>query len=442
MNFVSLFDQKSKPPLADRMRPRNMDEFIGQAAIVGAGRYLKRMMEKDSVPSLIFYGPPGTGKTTLAKVIANMTGGVFEQVNAVAAGAADLRKVIAAARERKTAAGVKTILFIDEIHRFNKAQQDILLPCVENGVITLIGATTENPFFEVNSPLLSRMKIIRLEPLTEEDVNTIVLNALSDRERGYGAEGLTAEEEAIAMLAQSSGGDARTALNLLEQAVELLPVGAKRVGKNEVREVLAEAGRRYDKKGDEHYDVVSAFIKSMRGSSPNAALHYLARMIEGGEDLKFIARRIVICAAEDVGNADPQAIVVAMAAAQAAQFVGFPEASIPLAQAVTYIATAPKSNSSCLGIDYAARDVREKNCGRVPPHLRSTAYRGAALLGNGRDYQYPHDYEGNFVEQQYLPDGLLGSEYYKPGSNGYEKVIRKQMEAHQNRLDKRKPPLS
>ena len=433
MVIVSLFAGEVKAPLAERMRPRNLDEFIGQAAIVGEGRYLRRMMEKDAVPSLIFFGPPGTGKTTLAKVIANMTGGVFEQVNATAAGGADLRKIIAAARERKLSLGVKTILFIDEIHRFNKAQQDVLLPYVENGVVTLVGATTENPFFEVNSPLLSRLKIVRLEPLTAEDIDKLLLNALSDKERGYGGDGFYLEEEARLMLDRSCGGDARVALNLLEQAAALLPAGAKSIGKKEVREVLAETGRRYDKKGDEHYDIISAFIKSMRGSSPDAALHYLARMIEGGEDLKFIARRIVICAAEDVGNADPQALILATAAAEAAQFVGFPEASIPLAQAVTYIATAPKSNSSYMGIDQALRDVREKNCGRVPPHLRGTGYRGAALLGHGRDYKYPHDYEGNFVEQQYLPDALSGSKYYKPGGNGYEKIIKKQMEAYENK---------
>jgi putative ATPase len=433
---MSLFDREIQPPLAERMRPRNLDEFVGQAAIVGEGRYLRRMMEKDAIPSLIFFGPPGTGKTTLAKVIANMTGGVFEQVNATVAGVADLRKIIAAARERKSSLGVKTILFIDEIHRFNKAQQDVLLPYVESGVVTLIGATTENPFFEVNSPLLSRLKIIRLEPLTVGDINKLLQNALGDKERGYGEAGLAIEEEARLMLAERCGGDARVALNLLEQAAALLSAETKSIGKKEAREVLAETGRRYDKKGDEHYDVISAFIKSMRGSSPDAALHYLARMIEGGEDLKFIARRIVICAAEDVGNADPQALILATAAAEAAQFVGFPEASIPLAQAVTYIATAPKSNSSCLGIDRALRDVREKYCGRVPPHLRGTGYRGAALLGHGRDYKYPHDYEGNFVEQQYLPDGLSGSEYYKPGGNGYEKIIKKQMEVYEKKLKK------
>jgi putative ATPase len=428
---MSLFVKEPSAPLAERMRPRSIEEFVGQTAVVGEGRYLRRMIESDSVPSLILFGPPGTGKTTLAKVIAHMTGGKFEQVNAVSAGVADLRKILAAARERQ-AIGIRTILFIDEIHRFNKAQQDILLPHVEKGIVTLIGATTENPFFEVNSPLLSRMKIIRLAPLQKDDILKILRAALADEERGLGSSGRVADDEALTMLAEMSGGDARMALNYLEQAASLTRDAAQVISKKEVREVLSEAGRRYDKKGDEHYDVISAFIKSMRGSSPSAALHYLARMIEGGEDLKFIARRIVICAAEDVGNADPQAIQVAMAAASAAQFVGFPEAAIPLAQAVTYIATAPKSNSSCLGIDYALKDVREKDCGRVPPHLRDASYKGAALLGHGRDYQYPHDFPGHFTPQQYLPDVLLGKEYYRPGENGYEKTIRAYMDAHRN----------
>ena len=424
---MSLFAQELQSPLAERMRPRRMEEFIGQMAIIGEGRYLKRMIEMDALPSLIFFGPPGTGKTTLAKIIANQTGGHFEQVNAVAAGVADLRKNIATAKERQLATGVRTILFIDEIHRFNKAQQDVLLPYVENGIITLIGATTENPFFEVNSPLLSRMKIIRLASLAVEEIEKVLKNALTDKERGYGRKEIQINEEALEMLAQMSGGDARMALNLLEQSVSLLKESDKMLAKETVLEVLSDAGRRYDKKGDEHYDVISAFIKSMRGSDPDAALHYLARMIEGGEDLKFIARRIVICASEDIGNADPHALVLAMSAAHAVQFIGFPEANLILAQAVTYIATAPKSNASCVGINKALSDVRGKNCGRVPAHLRDASYNGAKLLGHGLDYRYPHDYPSNFIKQQYLPKEIENNIYYYPSENGYEKEIKNRL---------------
>ncbi len=424
---MSLFSINIKTPLADRVRPHNLVGFVGQAAVIGEGRYLERMIKEDKVPSLIFYGPPGTGKTTLAHIIAGMTESNFEEVNAVSSGVADLRKVINAAKERQLATGIKTILFIDEIHRFNKAQQDVLLPFVENGTVTLIGATTENPFFEVNSPLLSRMKIIRLESLQAGDIEAILRRALADGEYGYGKEELTADDEGITMLAEVSGGDARIALNMLEQAVTMLG-DAKHITKELVREVLSEAGRRYDKKGDQHYDVISAFIKSMRGSDPDAALHYLARMIEGGEDLKFIARRIVICAAEDVGLADPHALAVAMAAAQAAQFVGFPEARIPLAEAVCYVAAAPKSNRAYLGINAAMQDVRSQNCGRVPTHLRDASYKSAKLFGHGVGYKYPHDFTGGHVQQQYLPDELKGRTYYQPSEYGVEGQIKQHLD--------------
>ncbi len=425
---MSLFSANIKAPLADRMRPHTLAEFVGQSAVIGQGRYLERMIKEDKVPSLIFYGPPGTGKTTLAHIVAAAAESQFEEVNAVSSGVADLRKVINAAKERRMATGVKTILFIDEIHRFNKAQQDVLLPFVENGTVTLIGATTENPFFEVNSPLLSRMKIIRLESLQVEDIEAILRRALADEENGYGKQELTADDEGIRMLAEVSGGDARIALKMLEQAVALLN-GQKHISSETAREVLSEAGRRYDKKGDQHYDVISAFIKSMRGSDPDAALHYLARMIEGGEDLKFIARRIVICAAEDVGLADPNALVVAMAAAQAAQFVGFPEARIPLAEAVCYIAAAPKSNSAYVAIDNATRDVRAQNCGRVPAHLRDASYKSAKVFGHGVGYKYPHDYPGGYVEQEYLPEELKGRVYYQPSDHGIEERIGKRLDS-------------
>ncbi len=430
---MSLFAQSYDQPLAKRMRPTNLDEFVGQQAIVGQGRYLKKMIELDKIPSIIFFGPPGTGKTTLAKIIANSTGYLFEQVNAVSSGASDLRKVIELARQKRLATGIGTILFVDEIHRFNKAQQDILLPYVENGIITLIGATTENPFFEVNSPLLSRMKIIRLEALLPDDIKKIVQNALLDEQKGYGAEKISIDDEALDTLVHIASGDARRALNLLEQLVSLLPEDKKNIDKENVLSILSENQVRYDKGGDAHYDVTSAFIKSMRGSDADGALYYLAKMIEGGEDLKFIARRIVICAAEDVGNADPQALVVAMAAAQAAQFVGFPEAKIPLAQAVTYIATAPKSNSAYVGIGEAIFDVKNNGSLTVPVHLRDAHYKGAKAFGHGKDYLYPHDYDGNYVKQDYLPKELSGKEYYKPTDNGYEKIISQRMASLKDR---------
>ena len=419
MDSLFSFAYEQKKPLADRMRPEKLSDFVGQERAVGAGSPLRRMIERDMLQSVLFYGPPGTGKTTLATVIANVTGNQFVSINAVSSGVPELRKLISKAQELQRSGMGRTIVFIDEIHRFNKAQQDVLLPYVENGTIVLIGATTENPFFEINSPLLSRMKVIRLEKLTPQHMQQIILRAIADKERGFDGS-FTIEEDALKILADFSAGDARSALNMLEQAEFMLPeTGERKITIEVLRSVIGTAMQRYDKKADQHYDIVSAFIKSMRGSDADAALHYLARMIEGGEDLRFIARRIVICAAEDVGLADPQALVIANAAAQAADFVGWPEAQIPLAEAVCYIANAPKSNASYMGIANARADVRKKNCGSVPKHLRDAHYPGAKELGHGIDYKYPHSY-GGWVQQQYLPNELVGVKYYVPSGNGQD----------------------
>ncbi len=421
--FTNLFanDRKQQKPLADRMRPQRLADFVGQDKAVGPGSPLRRMIERDALQSVLFYGPPGTGKTTLAQVIAHVTGEKFVAINAVSSGVPELRKLIAKAQDDRYNGRGRTIVFIDEIHRFNKAQQDVLLPYVENGTIVLIGATTENPFFEINSPLLSRMKVVRLEKLQPPQIQQILERAIADAERGFGGS-FTAQPEALAIIADFAAGDARGALNILEQAEFMLPEAGERVLTVEaLRSVIGTALQRYDKKGDAHYDIISAFIKSMRGSDADAALHYLARMIEGGEDLRFIARRIVICAAEDVGLADPQALVVANAAAQAADFVGWPEAQIPLAEAVCYIANAPKSNTAYMGIANARADVRNKNCGSVPKHLRDAHYPGAKALGHGLTYKYPHSFPGGWVEQQYLPDELVGQKYYIPSGNGHDK---------------------
>ena len=427
---MDLFDymrentMEKESPLASRLRPRTLDEVVGQQHIIGKDKLLYRAIKADKLGSVIFYGPPGTGKTTLAKVIANTTSASFRQINATVAGKKDMEEIVKNAKDAIGMYGQKTILFVDEIHRFNKAQQDVLLPYVENGTIILIGATTENPFFEINSPLLSRMKVIRLEHLTADGIKKILERALTDKEKGYGSEGITVTAEALEALADFAGGDARVALNLLEQAEFMLPDGSKEITMDVLRSVAGNALQRYDKKGDYHYDIVSAFIKSMRGSDADAALHYLARMLEGGEDVRFIARRIVICAAEDVGNADPQALVVANAAAQAAHFVGLPEAQIPLAQAVCYIANAPKSNSCYMGIFNARQEVRSINT-RVPKHLRDAHYPGAKQFGHGLGYKYPHDYPGGWVEQQYLPDELVGHKYYYPKDIGEESRLLK-----------------
>lgn len=424
MENMDLFSAAEKPrvfePLAQRMRPRNFDEFLGQDEAVGRGKYLRQMIESDQIPSLILFGPPGTGKTTLAQMIAGMTDSVFKKLNAVAAGIADIRKIVAEAEEERKFYQRRTIVFIDEIHRFNKSQQDVLLPYVEDGRLILIGATTENPFFEVNHALLSRVRIIRLEKLSDDRLIAVLKRALTDSERGLGEKKLSAADDAFAAMAQFAGGDARMALNLLEQTAAMCESGAV-ITVDLLRSVVGEKIQSYDKTGDNHYDTVSAFIKSMRGSDPDAAIHYLARMIAAGEDVEFIARRVAICAAEDVGMADPMALVVAMAAVDAVRFVGLPEARIPLAEAVVYIASAPKSNAAYMAIDEALADVRRENCGAVPPHLRDAHYKGAEKLGHGVDYVYPHFYPKNFIVQDYLPKEMKGKIYYRPTENGAEK---------------------
>lgn len=409
-------------PLAQRMRPRSFQEFIGQQEAVGQGRYLRKMIEQDQLPSMILYGPPGTGKTTLAMMIAGMTNSHFKKLNAVAAGIGDIRKIVDEAAEQRKFYQKHTIIFIDEIHRFNKSQQDVLLPYVEDGRLILIGATTENPFFEVNHALLSRVRIVKLSSLSDEEITKLLQRALTDCERGLGHRQLSCDAESLAAIARLAGGDGRMALNLLEQAASMSEDGSV-IDMSLLVELLGDRIQSYDKKGDNHYDTVSAFIKSMRGSDPDAAIHYLARMIAGGEDPNFIARRVAICAAEDVGNADPMALVVAMAAVQAVQFVGMPEARIPLAEAVTYIASAPKSNAAYVAVDAALADVRSRSCGAVPAHLRDAHYKGAAKLGHGLDYIYPHDFPGNFTQQQYLPDKMQGTIYYRPTANGREKIL-------------------
>ncbi|MDY3298530.1 replication-associated recombination protein A [Selenomonas sp.] len=410
-------------PLAQRMRPRTFEEFVGQQEAVGAGRFLRRMMEQDQVPSMILYGPPGTGKTTLAQMIAGLTHSAFRKLNAVASGIADIRAIVKEAEEQRRYHQRRTIVFIDEIHRFNKSQQDVLLPYVEDGRLVLIGATTENPFFEVNHALLSRVRVVRLYKLTDGQLVKILQQALADEERGLGGQHLTAADGVLAAIAQFAGGDARMALNILEEMAAMLPPSGGKLTQDLMESIVGERVQSYDKKGDNHYDTASAFIKSMRGSDPDAALHYLARMIAGGEDVNFIARRIVIGASEDVGNADPMALVVAMAAAQAVQFVGLPEARITLGQAATYVASAPKSNAAYLGIDRALADVRHKNCGNVPIHLRDSHYKGAEKLGHGVDYVYPHDFPGHFERQQYLPKELAHAHYYEPTDIGREQQM-------------------
>jgi putative ATPase len=415
-------------PLAARMRPRSLDEYVGQTHILGPGQLLRRAIEADRIQSLIFYGPPGTGKTSLAQIIARQTKSKFERLSGVESNVADMRRVLSAAANRMENKGQPTILFIDEIHRFNKAQQDVLLPDVESGVVRLIGATTHNPFFFVNSPLVSRSQIFELQPLTEEDLLNLLQRALSDEERGLGYMKIQADEAALRHLAKLSDGDARKALNSLEIAA--LTTAPEENGTIHITLAVAEQSIQkkavvYDGDGDAHYDTISAFIKAMRGSDPDATLYWLAKMIHAGEDPRFIARRIVIHAAEDVGLADPMALVLAQAAFQAAEFIGWPEARIPLAEAAIYIATAPKSNTVVMAIGAAMKDVESGRTLPVPEHLRDSHYKGAKRLGHGEGYQYAHDHPGHFVAQDYL-----GAEkrYYEPTEQGVEKKIKERVE--------------
>jgi len=426
---MDLFSENlvKEAPLAARMRPRTLGEFIGQEEIVGEGKLLRRAIEADRLSSLIFYGPPGSGKTSLAEIVAQTTKSHFERLNAVTSGVAEIRRVIGEAKERKKFYLQKTILFIDEIHRFNKGQQDALLPAVEDGTVQLIGATTENPLYEVNSPLISRSMIFRLAPLTGEHLRTIIKRALTDPERGLAEYQAVLDEAAVEYLVNMADGDARIALNALEMAV--LTVGPdaateeRRITGEIIRECLQQRPINYDRNGQAHYDTISAFIKSMRGSDPDAAVYYLARMITAGEDPKFIARRMMIHAAEDVGNADPRALLVATAAAQAVEMIGLPEAQIIMSQAAIYIAAAPKSNAARVAIHQAMKDVAECENRLVPPHLRDSSHSGAARLGDGIGYRYPHDYPGGYIDQTYLPPNLVEKKYYIPSDRGYEKTI-------------------
>lgn len=434
---MDLFDymrantMEKESPLASRMRPTTLDEVVGQKHIIGKDKLLYRAIKADKLGSVIFYGPPGTGKTTLAKVIANTTSARFEQINATVAGKKDMEEIVKNAKDSIGMYGQKTILFVDEIHRFNKSQQDYLLPFVEDGTITLIGATTENPYFEVNNALLSRSRIFELKPLEKQDIRELVMRAVYDTKKGMGTYGADITDEAADFLADVANGDARAALNAVELGI--LSTDKSDDGKIHITiDVAAECIQkrvvRYDHDGDNHYDTISAFIKSMRGSDPDAAVYYLARMLYAGEDVKFIARRIMICASEDVGNADPNALVVAVSAAQAVERIGMPESQIILSQAAAYVATAPKSNAAYMGIAKAMKTVADTRTMPVPAHLQDRHYKGAEKLGHGLGYKYAHDYPNHYVTQQYLPDGVEGMRFYEPSENGYEKKIREHME--------------
>ena len=430
-DYMRASTQEQESPLASRMRPTTLDEVVGQKHIIGKDKLLYRAIRADQLGSIIFYGPPGTGKTTLAKVIANTTSASFRQINATVAGKKDMEDVVKEAKDALGMYGKKTILFVDEIHRFNKSQQDYLLPYVEDGTLILIGATTENPYFEVNGALLSRSRIFELKALEKDDVKELVLRAVRDEKKGLGSYHAVIDDDAADFLADVSGGDARAALNAVELGVlttERDPAdGLIHITMDVAQECIQKRAVRYDKDGDNHYDTISAFIKSMRGSDPDAAVYYLARMLYAGEDIKFIARRIMICAAEDVGNADPQALTVAVSAAQAVERIGMPEAQIILSQAVLYVATAPKSNSACNAVFEAMDAVKNQRSMPVPVHLQDSHYGGSAKLGHGIGYRYAHDYPNHYVKQQYLPDGMEGRCFYHPSENGYESKIAEHM---------------
>ena len=435
---MDLFDymrettKEKESPLASRLRPTTLDEVVGQQHIIGKDKLLYRAIKADKLSSVIFYGPPGTGKTTLAKVIANTTSAEFTQINATVAGKKDMEEVVNKAKELKGMYQKRTILFIDEIHRFNKGQQDYLLPFVEDGTIILIGATTENPYFEVNGALLSRSSVFELCPLSQEEVETLILRAVQDEKKGMGSYHAVIEEDALHFLADLAGGDARSALNAVELGILTTPRsedGMIHITLGVASECIQKRVVRYDKTGDNHYDTISAFIKSMRGSDPDSAVYYLAKMLYAGEDIKFIARRIMICASEDVGNADPMALNVAVSAAQAVERIGMPEAQIILSQAVLYVATAPKSNSACNAV-FAAMDNVKKYKTTVPVHLQDAHYKGSAKLGHGIGYKYAHDYPNHYVKQQYLPDEIKDAVFYEASDNGYEQTIK----AHMKRI--------
>lgn len=422
--------KEKESPLASRLRPTTLEEVVGQQHIIGKDKLLYRAIKADKLSSIIFYGPSGTGKTTLAKVIANTTSAEFMQMNATVAGKKDMESVIEQAKNNLGMYGKRTILFIDEIHRFNKGQQDYLLPFVEDGTIILIGATTENPYFEVNGALISRSSVFELKPLEKEDIKILLKRAVYDTEKGMGTYRGEIDEDVLEFLSDISGGDARSALNAIELGILTTPRsedGKIHITLEVAEQCIQKRVVRYDKTGDNHYDTISAFIKSMRGSDPDAAVYYLAKMLYAGEDIKFIARRIMICASEDVGNADPKALTVAVSAAQAVERIGMPEARIILAQAVTYVASAPKSNASYMAINSAMENVKKQKT-TVPSHLQDSHYKGAKNLGHGIGYKYAHDYPEHYVKQQYLPDEIKEVKFYQPTENGYEKEIKEYLD--------------